>query len=1001
MNPFKFIWKHLGTRIWLLVSSIALAFVLIVTLVGTQQPFLRGTLNLVFGFDRAVIAEERKGLFALDEGINSPEEMLAKANAFNETVEEEGIVLLKNNNNTLPLHTPKSTVSPASANPRVTVFGKNSVNLVVGGSGSADGSSSDNRSVYDSLTAAGYEFNTTMREFYTKSASGNGRPKNPNMGAEVFGFATGENPNGYSSVRSSYGEYDDAAIVIISRIGGEGYDLPRTMRTQADPGHRRNETTAGARSQEDHYLQLDKNEVDMINEACANFEKVIVVFNTAQTVEAGFLEEDSLYNTLKNYNIDASQIDAVLWMGLPGSSGAMALGRVLNGNVNPSGHTTDTWATDFTKTPSYYNFGSNNMKDGNRYLVKGSKADAFYTEYEEGIYVGYRYYETRGFTDGEEWYKNNVVYPFGYGKSYSDFSWTVKNCSIGDNAVLTGEDEITVTVTVTNNGDYAGKDVVQLYFTAPYSPGGIEKSHVVLGDFVKTPLIPAGESRDVNLSMKVSDMKSYDYQGLNKSNFKGYILEAGDYSVSISYDAHTPCQTYGFNVAEDETYRKDAVTGYDVVNRYDDVSEHIEKYLSRNDWEGTMPTPPTDAEKEVSAQFIESLIWKKNDAGQPWEATELPATNQPGEIKFTDMYGVDYNDEKWDELLDQMSVGDMAMLIGKGAFSTVNISSIGKMATREFDGPSGWNSFMGNTGLRDTNCFYVAECIMGATWNEELAYQMGRMIGNEALVGLTDGSPMNAWYAPAVNIHRSPFGGRNWEYYSEDGLISGRLATQVILGAKEKGVVTYLKHFVLNDNETSRDDTGSEAGNARGLGGILVWANEQAMREIYFKPFEIAVKEGKTTGMMSSFNRVGTEWVGGSYRTLTEVLRNEWGFKGSVITDYGIYNFVNEDQMIRAGGDLRLNQDDRPSANANDATQVACLRRATKNILYASAQSNVMDINVLGYKPALWVVGVICADVGLAAAFAVWGALIIYFTLKKEKGSTARTQTVDTTENHE
>lgn len=260
---------------------------------------------------------------------------------------------------------------------------------------------------------------------------------------------------------------------------------------------------------------------------------------------------------------------------------------------------------------------------------------------------------------------------------------------------------------------------------------------------------------------------------------------------------------------------------------------------------------------------------------------------------------------------------------------------------------------------------------------------------------------MNAWYAPAVNIHRSPFGGRNWEYYSEDGLISGRLATQVILGAKEKGVVTYLKHFVLNDNETSRDDTGSEAGNARGLGGILVWANEQAMREIYFKPFEIAVKEGKTTGMMSSFNRVGTEWVGGSYRTLTEVLRNEWGFKGSVITDYGIYNFVNEDQMIRAGGDLRLNQDDRPSANANDATQVACLRRATKNILYASAQSNVMDINVLGYKPALWVVGVICADVGLAAAFAVWGALIIYFTLKKEKGSTARTQTVDTTENHE
>ena len=972
MNFFGLIWKDRGARIWFLVTALTLALALTVTVLMTALPFLRGTLNLLWGGERAVIAGS-KGMFKLDEGLETATDVLTAADAFNEQIAEEGIVLLKNEG-ALPL---------GEQEKKVTVFGKNSVDLVYGGTGSGDAAKKDSKTVYDSLEAAGFACNPTMRSFYEGGGSGGGRPKNNLMGRVVYGLATGENLNGYDSVRQSYAAYGDAAVVVISRVGGEGFDLPRTMRQnyKEDSG-----AVAGARSAADHYLQLDRGECDMLKEACANFGKVVLVLNTAQPVELGFLLPGSEYCALKGYDIDGAKIQAALWVGLPGTTGIMALGRVLGGQVSPSGRTTDTYAMDFRNDPSVKNFGNNGVLDGNRYLVGDTKQDAYYVDYEEGIYVGYRYYETRGQTDGETWYKENVVFPFGYGLSYTDFDWEVTPSVPAGQTVLP-TDELTFTVKVTNKGNMAGREVVQLYYAPPYDPKSlataIEKPAVVLGDFAKTGPIAPHSSAEVTLTLKVADMRSYDYNDANDNGFKGYELEAGDYNVLISKNAHDAVGSFGYRVAEDARFASDGATGVAVVNRFDDVSDGIGSYLSRADWTGTFPAAPTAAERTVSAEFIGSLIWKKDDAGKPWAAAETPVFDAAADISMYDVIGAAYDSGDWQKLIGRLTADDMAALIGSGAYQTAKIDKINKPKTIELDGPSGWSDFMGGAGLGDT-CFYAAQCVLGATWNRELALRLGRMIGNEALVAASDGTPISGWYAPGANIHRSPFAGRNWEYYGEDGYLSGVMAAQTCRGAREKGVHAYIKHFVLNDNETDRDNTGSDAGDKQGLGGLLVWANEQAMREIYFKPFEIAVKTGGASGVMSGFNRIGREWVGGNYRLLTEVLREEWGFVGVVVTDYGVKNYINEDQMIRAGGDLRLHQNDKPAAD-DDPTQVACLARATKNILYNVAHSNIMDVDISGYRLPVWMIALICCDAALIAVLAVWGAFAVRRARKKEK----------------
>lgn len=986
MKFLKKEWKHRGIRAWFIVTILLLVLVIAANIVLDKVPIASNTLTLLFGGETANIVEDHRDEW-YDREYDSKEEALAAAQELVVEIVEEGITLLKNENAALPL----------GKSDKVTVFGKNSVNLVYGGSGSAGNAAAVHKNLYDSLRAVKLSFNDVIKAFYEDNArSGNGRPANPSMdsGQRLSGFATGETPlSAYDQkVKDSYAGYNDAALVVISRIGGEGFDLPRTMATDftyASP-------VAGAESVASHYLELDVNEKAMIEEAKANFDKVIVVLNVGTTMELGELQADE-------------GIDAILWMGLPGSTGAMALGEVLVGNVNPSGHTVDTWAADFTKDPTWYNTGVYASQFGNRYLMSdGSTSDFAFVNYEEGIYVGYRYWETRGFEEAKAgndgWYDEHVVYPFGYGLSYTTFDWDV---SFSGADAITGDDTITATIKVTNTGKHAGKDVVQLYYSAPYTAGGIEKAHVVLGAFDKTDLLQPGQSQTLTLSLKASDMKSYDYADANANGFRGYELEKGAYTIFVSSDAHTHKAEKVYTLAEDLTLP----TGLNaqgeevpVENRFDDVSAGIfgdweyASFISRAYFAGTVPADYlTDAERTLTADLETALKnsikrkWQGSDAGQPWVVDDslMPSVTAVNNgISLKDMLyneagelvgKVDYDDPRWEKLLDEIPLDEMKLLVGYGAFRTNPVSGIdgvvSKPMTTDSDGPSGFTSFLSDSVVYGT-CAYQAEVLLGATWNIDLAYRMGQLAGEEALVGNEKGDamPYSGWYAPAVNIHRSPFAGRNWEYYSEDGFLSGLFAAEVVKGAGTKGVYTYVKHFAVNDQETDRE-----------FNGILVWANEQSMREIYLKPFEMAVKLGNAPGMMSSFNRLGMTWAGGSYALLTSVLRDEWGFEGMVITDYSMNRYTYVDLMIRAGGDLFLTQDSKVFSQPDNATQVTLLRNATKNILYTVANSNVMSIVTDGYNPPMWQTWWFYGQIGLGVLVVLWGAGVHALAYGKKK----------------
>ncbi|MCL2062429.1 MAG: glycoside hydrolase family 3 C-terminal domain-containing protein [Firmicutes bacterium] len=987
---FKILWKKLHTKILLIVTSIFLVLMLTISLVGTQVLFLRNTLDSMWGGPRRVLKSGdplQYTYYAAD--YENKAETFAAANLFNELLVEEGIVLLKNEDNALPIPTQESG---GFGRPSISVFGKNSVNLVYGGSGSGESSTDGAATIHESLTEAGYNVNSTLRNFYTNnSASGNGRPRSPDMGQIPAGFAIGETPiASYSSaVRNSYTSFNDAAVIVFSRIGGEGYDLPRSMKSTFG----NNPTPiSGARSMDDHYLQLDQNETNLIREVEAHFEKIIIVINASQAIEVGFLDDPSHYAY-------SPKIKAALWMGSPGLTGAMALGRVMNGSVNPSGRTVNTYARDFKAEPSWHNFANNNATDGNRYIDSSSgRARLFYqVEYEEGIYVGYRYWETRGFTEYEkdgnwDWYNDHVVYPIGHGLSYTSFDWEVQNRQEVEDTVIAsdGKGSVAVEVKVTNTGTVPGKDVVQVYLTAPYTTGGIEKSHVVLAGFEKTPMLDPGAHETVKIDIPVLYFASYDYNNAAQSTngFKGYKIESGDYALKVSKNANMADDTLTINVAAEIQIGNDPTTQTPIENRFDEVSDYITTYLSRADWAATWPEAPTVAERTKPTAFFNALEWNQNDAGAKWEAFTTPTqsrntlSGRNTKVKLHDLIGKAHDDPLWDDLLNQLTVRQMSTLIGTGNYNTMAIDTIYKPRTLDPDGPVGFTTFMGDPSVYDTG-FYASGCVVGATYNKELAEAMGIMVGNEGIIGNEkgDGTPYSGWYAPAVNIHRSPFSGRNWEYYSEDGFLSGVMAAAVIRGAMSKGVYTYVKHFALNDQETNRSTN-----------GLLTWANEQSMREIYFRAFEITVKDGNTTAIMSAFNRIGTVWTGGSYELLTEILRDEWGFRGMVITDYNLYAHMPADQMIRAGGDLNLTQDKRPSVT-DTPTQVTALRNATHNILYTVANSNAMNGYgegvIYAYRMSAWMVWLIVVDALLIAALGVWAFFAIRKTYKKHKISLA------------
>lgn len=982
MKALKVIFGNLHSRIWAIVTACFLVLAIVANIV------IFNVVNKVFdnlwGGDSSSGRGEG-GAFTLDEGITDKASALENANAVNEEICEEGYVLLKNEG-VLPMKTSKD------APKKISVFGKNSVNLVYSGSGSGGGKADDARTIYESLEAAGYEYNPTLKSFYENdSQSGTGRPETATIGTGgvIAGFKVGETPVANydaAGVKSSFAGYSDMALVVISRTCGEGADAPVSMKDASE----KDKKISGAWSADDHYLELDKNEQEMLQMVCENFENVVLVINSSNPIELGFLDGNYGENgdeTRLDYDF-ASKIKAAVWIGNPGASGIMALGRILNGEVNPSGRTVDTYARDFTAIPAYQNltYETSSGASSAGYYVNDAFQAEYFSDYEEGIYVGYRYYETRGKTDGEEWYKNNVIYPFGYGLSYSEFEWSA-DLSAVDGKSLTKDETVSVTVKVSNIGDYAGKDVVQLYVRAPYTNGEIEKADKVLVAFAKTQLLDAktGEG-NVTLSFDAYDLASYDDSDANKNGFTGYETEEGVYEFFLSTDAHTPVLSFTMNVDETIKFETSVKDGATVVNRFSDADDQLGSVLSRSDWEGTWPKERTEAERNVTSAFISQVQSKEtnnpiSESGEEVKNADLSyATKKDKQgIQLYELIGVGYDDAKWDKLLAKLTISTMTDLRGEAAYGSEAIDYINKPKVIEADGPMGFRQFMGDDKSEVTDtCLYASECVVASTWNVEMAEKQGIAVGNESIVG--DGNDTySGWYAPGVNLHRTPFGGRTAEYYSEDTVLSGKMAASLIQGAASKGVYTYMKHFVANEQETHRN-------------GVCTWLTEQSLRELYLKPFEIAITDsnGKANALMSSFNRLGSLWTGGDYRLLTEVLRGEWNFVGCVISDFSVnIPYMDTRQMAYAGGDVDLTNMGVDWVDKNSKTDLYVLKNCVKNYLYVIANSNAMNGIDANSKytthMSRWKITVIGIDCGVAAALILWGAVAVPLAFKKER----------------
>ncbi len=984
----KKLFKKKGFLAWLITSGVLIVLLLVASLVCNLA--LSGLLNFAMGGPTNIYAEGSEA--AYEGNYTTEEDALANANEVNLELSEEGMVLLKNDDNTLPISTPNSP-EPSDESPKISIFGKSSVNIAIGGSGSG-AATGEEVDLNDYLTEAGFTTNPTLQAFYNNdSLSGSGRTTDDGDldSGDTKILSTGETPqSSYTTdVINSYSEYSDAAIVVFTRIGGEGFDLPRKM-----------EGATGYNNVDDHFLQLDKNETELLEAVCNGpFEKVIVVLNSGSPMELAFLEDPDYYAYQE-------KIGAAIWMGYPGNSGTTALGEILNGTVNPSGRTVDTFSADFKKDPTWNNFGDNlitgnydqGVQGGDQYINNGSLTSYYFVDYEEGVYVGYRYYETRGYTDGEEWYEDAVIYPFGYGLSYTTFDWKVDESTVP--STLNPEETFTVDVAVTNTGDVAGKDVVEVYMELPYYTGEIEKPYEVLIGYAKTELLEPGESSTVSVEIDPYYAASYDYKDANNNGFCGYELDSGTYTLRFNRNAHENVEEHDLTLATNYQYATDPVTGNEVVNLYTDQEDEafnsdtqLSTVLSRTDWEGTWPDSPSDEEKNASDELIAQFADTSTNNPTDYSTEEYPMTNANNNMTLRDLLydedgnfvgSVDYDDERWDDLLDQMDFSEALNMFNFAAYAVNAVDSVGLPYINCSDGPVGWTSFVNASMFGDT-CSYACGVIVASTWNAELVQRFGDAVGQEGLVG-KDGMPYTGWYAPAMNIHRSPFGGRNFEYYSEDPLLSGKTAAAEIKGLNETGVIPFIKHFALNEQETHRSVTGDAS-----------WVTEQAMREIYLRPFEIAVKEANTMGVMTSFNRIGTRWTGGDYRLVTTILRDEWGFRGAVICDFNtIPQYMNAKQMIYAGGDLNLATLASSSWNGSESStsDVLVLRNALKNVCYAFANSNAMKGEVIGTTLAPWQSLILYVDIGVGAAIIVSGAIIttLYLLRMKKQAEEPETQ---------
>ncbi len=842
-------------------------------------------------------------------------------------IEGEGIVLLKNQDNVLPL----TDIS------KVNVFGWGGSDggfIVSGaGSGASDDRGSGNKiTLLEAFEEKGIETNSELNKVYSDYSSKREATDYWNSAYPFFNLI--EPPvSKVSPLIEDALVFSKTAIVVISRLGGEGQDLPHVQKK-----------TKLAEDKTRTYLELSTEEEGLLNEiSTAGFDNVIVLLNTCNAMELGFLNE--------NY------IDAALLVSAPGQSGTLSIVDVLLGKKNPSGKTVDTYAYDSKTAATYANCPNCRETNNQTAGIKSYTNGGSYVDYQEGIYVGYKWYETadeEGYfndVDNEfgKGYKGVVQYPFGYGQSYSSFDWNVNSIEPAIGSTITSDTTITIKVWVTNTSYAEGQDVVQLYYSAPYYEGGIEKSSVNLVAFDKTQVLERTDgdksSQLLTLSFKAEEMKSYDFDNRNGNGFSGYELEEGDYKISLRTDAHTlkgiENDVITYHVGKTEKLSKDSKTGNTVENRFtgDEAEGQVSidgsdsnadiKYLSRKDFQGTFPTRTNERRTKTSNIIALGDNWlcHENDTDikpiQGDKSTDLKLYSDDSVLNMDliQKLGDDYDAVEYESLLNQMTVSELATLVESGGYRTAAVSSIGKPEIRDLDGPSGLNETNMSSDTKAKWTSFPVETVLAQTFSKRLSYIYGLALGKEA--GATK---VGGIYAPACNIHRSPFDGRNFEYYSEDPYLSGIMASKTVLGATNNGLYCYVKHFAVNETENQRS-------------GLFTWLTEQSLREIYLRPFEITVKEGKANAIMSSFNRLGATWTGGSYALLTKILREEWGFKGTVVTDYSSGgSYMNPDQGLRAGNDMWLNglRSDEIDGHKDktSATALSVERKAAHNIIY-------------------------------------------------------------------
>ena len=820
------------------------------------------------------------------------ETTISNANKLAKEIQSEAITLLQNDDDNLPL-----------ASKKLNVFGWGSTNPVYGGTGSGSMNQSyETTSILDGLKEAGIETNADLSKLYTDY-----RADRPVVAMAEQDWTLPELPAADypSDAIASAKEFSDEAMVVIARVGGEGADLPKDM-TADGITYNDNSTEYKDFQKGQSFLELSQTEKDMIDLVTKNFDKVTLVYNGANIFELGFVK-------------DYPQIKSVLWCPPAGQTGFSALGDILAGETNPSGKTADTFVYDLTQQPSYNNAGDfkyDNMSEyGTENFEEGETTPAF-VNYVENIYVGYKYWETAA-DEGAVDYDEYVQYPFGYGLSYTSFKQEMGDVTYADG-------KITFDVTVTNTGDAAGKDVVETYVNPPYTNGGIEKASANLVAFEKTDLLEPGESQTVSIEFDDDDMASYDAK-----DAKAYVLEKGDYEISIQSDSHTTIAEKTVTVDDDIVYDSEGNThnGDAIVatNVFDDAlgEEQGITYLSRADHfanaaEATAAPTNYTLSDELKETFFNNSDYDPTAYDNADD--EMPTTGAKNGVRLADLTGKDYDDELWDQLLDQMTFDEMDNLIAFGGYGTQAADSVGKIALTDVDGPASLNNNFTGVG----SIGFPSSTSVACTWNKDLARQFGDGIGDMA-----HDMHVAGWYAPAMNIHRNAFAGRTFEYFSEDAYLSGVMASEQIAGAQVKGVYAFMKHFALNDQETNR------------LSELNTWATEQSIREIYLKPFEMSVKEGGSGAVMSSFNYIGTEWAGSHSGLLNTVLRDEWGFRGMVLTDYfGGYGYMDADRAIRGGSDVMLATTDITNhIEDKSATSLLAMRTACHNILYTAANS--------------------------------------------------------------